>query len=86
MGGKGAVCCCAWGAGHAAVGRPDRGRGALGSVTVPCFMGRGALGSVREEKQCQNNTVQFLFFIIFLILTLFLFYLWDIQKWVTTHT
>jgi hypothetical protein len=65
VGGKGAVCCCAWGAGHAAVGRPDRGRGALGSVTVPCFMGRGALGSVREEKQCQNNTVQFLFFIFF---------------------
>jgi hypothetical protein len=34
-----------------------QGRGALGSVTVPCFKGRGALGSVREEEQCQNDTV-----------------------------
>jgi len=76
VGSRGAACCCAWGAGHAVVGRPDRGRGALGSVTVPCFKGRGALGSVREEEQCQNDTVQFLFLYIFLILTLFLFYLW----------
>jgi len=27
VGSRGAACCCAWGAGHAAVGRPDRGRG-----------------------------------------------------------
>ena len=27
VGSRGAACCCAWEAGHAAVGRPDRGRG-----------------------------------------------------------
>jgi hypothetical protein len=41
VGSRGAAYCCAWRAGHAAVGRPDKGRGALGSATVPCFKGRG---------------------------------------------
>jgi hypothetical protein len=27
VGSRGTACCCAWGAGHAAVGRPDRGVG-----------------------------------------------------------
>jgi hypothetical protein len=47
---------------------------------------RGAWGSsnMREEEHCQNDTVQFSLFLFFLILTLFLFYLWGTQKWVTT--
>ena len=69
VGSRGAACCCAWRAGHAAVGRPDKGRGALGSATVPCFKGRGALGSVWREREM--NSVPFLFYFI-----LFLFYLW----------
>jgi len=39
------------GAGQAVVGRPDKGRGALGSATVPCFKGRVALGSVGTERE-----------------------------------
>jgi len=53
VGSRGAAYCCAWRAGHAAVGRPDKGRGALGSATVPCFKGRGALGSVWRERDEQ---------------------------------
>jgi hypothetical protein len=66
----GAAYCCAWRAGHAAVGRPDKGRGALGSATVPCFKGRGALGSVWRERE-MNSVPFFKKKFIF-----FLFYLW----------
>ena len=78
MGSRGAAYCCAWRAGHAAVGRPDKGRGALGSATVPYFKGRGALGSVWREREM--NSVPFFLKKIYFLLILFV----GTQKWVTT--
>jgi hypothetical protein len=60
-------CCCAWGAGERPAGRPDRGRGALGSVTVPCF--KGAWGfrqcAGRGTVSKRHCSVSFFFYIYF---------------------
>jgi hypothetical protein len=57
------------------------------AVIVSCFKGgHGALATCGKKNSVKTTLFSFLFFIhfFFKILTLFLFYLWGTQKWVTT--
>jgi hypothetical protein len=57
------------------VGATSKARG--GWLASEC--GSLGFGSMREEEQCQNDTVQILF-----LLLLYIFLFVGIQKWVTT--